>query len=404
MYDINYRFVSYLSLSLSLLESATVSSMTAEVLIRLIRLDRLEQVLRLLTNFNDDIDSEKMIFDMDYTPGLYLQEQDKYLIWMLVLYYYVSKTLPEGVCNTWMNSLVKDGAPTKSLSLFMIDWTSSAFQSKFDRTTLFGITNILLSMLSHFGKKACNDVRRKPLLVGVLRTLFSFLSSDPSYKNPGTLLLVRGMTRIIDQIPEIQEIIIEYEIKAGTPVCNLVEYIYHSKQIMSSSNICSLSYHVARCFYETRKLSKRNLLVISNLLLYPLLDYDTKDIQREIMNKIAAPQSNEATVDLPEEKIILLVDTIRQKYLTAMGLDSLIGGQQTQQRHDKHEKMELCQTSFAWMNLLLLTVISKFLYHKTSIVRDNLDKYTNLIFEESMKKIRSNDGKLLMFKYKQQLM
>lgn len=61
---------------------------TAEVLIRLLRLNILEQVLRLIAHNEIKVNNRKgRNFDMDYTPGLYWQEQDKYCIWMILLYY-----------------------------------------------------------------------------------------------------------------------------------------------------------------------------------------------------------------------------------------------------------------------------------------------------------------------------
>ncbi|KAI9273349.1 hypothetical protein EDC94DRAFT_655269 [Helicostylum pulchrum] len=108
------------------------------------------------------------------------------------------------------------------MSIFMIDWTlSHLIETPLDRSTLFGATNILLSMIRHFGAKARNDVCRKPLLVGTWRTLSSFLTSTPCYKTADTLMLMRKAAVIIEQIPEIREIIIHFGNQGRKP------YIYY---------------------------------------------------------------------------------------------------------------------------------------------------------------------------------
>lgn len=375
--------------------------MTVEVLIRVLRANGSKHVLQLLTNFKGKIDSgQGVILDIDDMPGLYLQESDKYGIWMLILFQLIFKGLPEAVCSAWMNSLVKDNHPTKALSLFMVDWsTSDLLQRPLDRSTLCGATNILLSMLRHFGKKAYNDVRRKPLLVGVLRTFSSFLSCNPLYKNVGTLLLVRKMASLAEQIPEIQEIMIELDIKVGNSGTNIVEHVYSAKRYMSLSNIYSVTYHVARYYYEQQQpFNKQLLLVVSNILMYPLLDRNTKELQLQIMGQLTT--STPSTV--AEEKLIVLIDTIRQRYLSAMGLDSLMTAANNSNTRYSDQK-NLRKVPFAWINLLLLTAISKFLRPEGSIMIDTLQRELKTRFEEGYKNVDSVDGKLVLFKYGQQL-
>ncbi|GAA5796572.1 hypothetical protein HPULCUR_001945 [Helicostylum pulchrum] len=374
-------------------ESIINSSMATEVLIRLLRLNGLEQVLRLMTNKEIDIGIEKLeVFDMDDAPGLYLQEQDKYCIWMLILYYYVNKSIPEFVCSNWMYTLVKDGTPTKSMSIFMIDWTlSHLIETPLDRSTLFGATNILLSMLRHFGTKARNDVCRKPLLVGTWRTLSSFLTSTPCYKTAGTLMLMRKAAVIIEQIPEIQEIIIHLEIKAESPTSIITERIYQSKDIMSLSNIHSLCFNIATSYYEKHPVTDLNLLAMASILQYPLLAKNTLKKQAKEMKRLTQIED----YSMEHGAVIVSVDTIRQNYLTAMGIDSSLA--KTSQQSDQQSN-NLRKIAFAWMNLLMLTSISKFLYPEGSIIRESLDNNIKMIFAEAMQEV-NGDGKVAIFKY-----
>lgn len=374
-------------------ESCINSSMATEVLIRLLRLNGIEQVLRLMTNKEIDIGIEKLeIFDMDDAPGLHLQEQDKYCIWMLILYYYVNKSIPEFVCNNWMYTLVKDGTPTKNMSIFMIDWTlSNLIEKPLDRSTLFGATNILLSMLRHFGTKACSDISRKPLLVGTWRTLSSFLANTPCYKTAGTLMLMRNAAVIIEQIPEIQEIIIHLEIKAESPSSIITERIYQSKDIMSLSNIHSLCFNIATAYYEKHPVTDLNLLVMASILQYPLLEKNTLNKQIEKMKKLTQTEG----YSMERGTVIVSVDTIRQYYLTAMGIDSALANKSQQ----SDQQSTLRKIAFAWMNLLMLTSISKFLYPEASIIRESLETNIKMIFGEAMKEVEFGDGKVAIFKY-----
>lgn len=367
--------------------------MTTEVLIRLLRLNGIEEVIRYLTKKDLEIDTEKLqIFDLVDAPGNYLQEEDKYCIWMLILYYYINKSIPDFVCNAWMNTLVKEGTPAKQMSIFMIDWTlSQMLETPLDTVTLFGATNILLTMLRHFGRKAANDIRRKPLLVGTWRTLSSFLSNTSCYKTAGTLMLMRSAHSIAEQIPEIQEIITDLEIKANSANTVILNHLYQSKEYMTISNLHSLSYHVARSYYEKHSLNKVHLLVMSNILLYPLLDKRTKAKQTKAMEQLMGILSE----PIPDDKAIVMVDLIRQRYLAGLGIDfSMMNS-----ARPNDQQNNLRKTAFAWMNLLLLTVISKFLYPETSIIRDNLDQNIKLIFDEAMKEVNSEDGKVAIFKY-----
>lgn len=366
--------------------------MTAEVLIRLIRLNGIEQVLRLMAHDGIVLNTENAeIFDMDDVPGLYLQEHDKYYIWMIILYYNVNKFVPDFVCGTWMSALVNDGIPISSMPILMIDWSAShLLEQPLDTATLYSSTNILVSMLRHFGNKACSDVKRKPLLVGVLRTISSFLSNIPSYKPTSTLILMREAQNIAEQIPEIREIIADLEIKTGIKSDNIIEQVYKSKPAMSTSNLFSYSFNVARSYYEKRPFSKQNLLTVSYILLSPLVE--NKTLNTDLMTTSTDP----ASPPISDEQIIIIVDTIKQRFFSSLGLD--FSRQPLTNQPSKFRNI-----SFAWINLLLLTAISKFLYPETSVIRDSLDVTMRMIFDTAITEITSEDGKKSMFKYAQNL-
>ncbi|KAG2197739.1 hypothetical protein INT47_010675 [Mucor saturninus] len=379
-------------------ESANVSSMTAEVLIRLIRLNGLEEVLRLMTHNKIEVQTDRAeIFDMEDGPKIYLQEHDKYFIWMIILYYNVNKTMPDYVCDNWMNSLVKDGKPLFNTLIFMIDWsTSQLIERPLDTATLFSTTNIILSMLRYFGNKACTDVKRKPLMVGVLRTLSNFLSHIPSYKPPMALMVMRHIKSLDKQIPEIRELITDLEIETGTKGIDILAQLFETKVEKPQSRLFTYSYNIARSYYEKQPFTKYNLLIVSHILLNPLLTKHTKNVQRDTMKLLTEAQRS--TID--DSQIIVTVDTIKQRFFSSLGLD--YSAPNTPQSYNEQSK-KLRKISFAWINLLLLTAISKFLYPETSVIRDKLDATMDTIFEKAMAEIDSEAGQMILFKYAKNL-
>lgn len=170
-----------------------ISEKTTEILIRTLRLFGIAQVLELLSDgkITEIDESEGGIILLDQIQ--YVNDDGKYFIWMSILHYYVTNTLPVDVCDIWMNTLVKDGTPSQEKPLFTIDWGNALKEHPVDRSTLRGATNILLSMLRYFGNAAIGNVNKKPLLIGVLSTLFSFLSCTKCYELVGTKLLTQQL-------------------------------------------------------------------------------------------------------------------------------------------------------------------------------------------------------------------
>ncbi|KAL0136582.1 hypothetical protein V8B55DRAFT_1540667 [Mucor lusitanicus] len=169
------------------------SEKTTEILIRTLRLFGLGQVLELLSDgkMTRIDESEGGIISLDQIQ--YVNDDGKYFIWMSILHYYVTHALPEDVCAIWMRSLVKDGSPSHAKPLFTIDWGNTLKRHPVDGPTLRGATNILLSMLRYFGNAAIGNVNKKPLLIGVLSTLFSFTSCTKCYDLIGTSLLIQQL-------------------------------------------------------------------------------------------------------------------------------------------------------------------------------------------------------------------
>lgn len=362
--------------------------MTAEVLIRLLRMGELQQVVKLMTNKEITINTEKAeVFTMDVAPDIYLQAQDTYRIWMLILYYYVNnKVLPDYICSPWMSSLVCDGVPSRPVQ-FMIDWTTCNFlQQPLDKPTLFGAVNILLSMLKHFGSKACNDVRRKPLLVGVLRTLINFISCTPKYKIAGTLALIRKYEYIVQQVPEIQEIITELKIKSESGSEELIKAIYSAREKMTLSNVLSLTYQIAQAYYQTHGYSQENLVRMSNILLYPLLDPGNKSIQIDIITKkFKAIQDNYTR---------LITDGPLYQYANVLKVLSLFQAPfEPQINSSKYISAVIERIPLAWVNILFLMVICQSSAGQVS------DGEFKAVCGKGMKQVNSIEGRLALEKY-----
>ncbi|KAI8875026.1 hypothetical protein K501DRAFT_280764 [Backusella circina FSU 941] len=336
-------------------------------------MDGLDKVLCILTNDKVKINSEVVeTFAIDDSPSIHLTEQDRYNLWMLILYYYATdKKLPDSVCNSWMNSFVKDGTPNRNRILFMIDWAPALSESPLDRPRQIGVISILLSMLQHFTCKACADTRRRPLLIGVWRTLCSLLTFTPCYKRASTLILIRRGDEIKGLRPEIQEIIIELEVKlknSATPILSRIRP--QGRWNLPFTHRTATCYRLAKTVYDETK----DLCLVARILYIPIYRVcrDT-DINLEM-----SPD------DQTREQKIVQVDRVRQGYLTVLGFDSLLPV-----NHDQLKNMPLA--TYSWMSLILLTKISMCLYPTTSPVREGLANQIEMIFNAGMESINSED-------------
>ncbi|KAI8380671.1 hypothetical protein EDC96DRAFT_561252 [Choanephora cucurbitarum] len=361
-------------------ESIAASAMTAEVLTRLVRLNGLTEVLKMLTgNERFEISlSGYTSFPLTETPGLYLLHNDKYYLWMLILYYFVMKSLPQGVCETWMNALVKEGRPQMNKPLFAIDWTETLLNNPLDKATLYGAVNILLSMWKHFSQLACNDSRKKPLLIGVLRTLVSFLMHTPQYKVPGTLLLVNKLTKVSLITPEIRELEIELEFKRNEDPKKLINLLFsitlHRPQSLALAYRCI-------CLYGERAPYTNGFYAYAGCILaFPLAN---------------AKSDSEALLTFLDHHDMELVEHQYRHRLVQSLIDQykgLVGMIPSSSPNAKSQE----QAAFAWINLLLLTkILGAVNPEKQPEVRQEMDT----IFHKGFSLINEYDGKLLFFKY-----
>lgn len=347
-------------------QSNKISGMTLEILIRFLRMPNgMSKVLKILTNNDDDdiIETKSVqLFSMEETTGIYLTEQDKYLIWMVILYYYVTKTIPDNICQNWMDKLVKTGKASTEKPMFMIDWTPTLENKPLDRQSQIGCVNILLSMLRHFGNKACNDISRRPLLIGVLRTLLNLLPFSPSYKLAGTLILTRKALQLKSLQPEMQEIVIELELKAK----NNIVFSVMIEKVSKLFYRLSLGYQIA-----SRMPCKNN---------------EREDLYKiaSILGSCIGYQANE------NDDLVIRVDKIRQSYLSLLGLDTLNIMLDQQKWKTNTRQMKSC--SFAWLNLLVLLQISKLLYIENTVIRDTLLNQIDLVLNGARDYIKSKEG------------
>ncbi|KAK4511646.1 uncharacterized protein ATC70_012862 [Mucor velutinosus] len=192
-----------------------ISEKTTEILIRTLRLFGLGQVLNLVSDgkITRIDESEGGIVLLDQIQ--YVNDDGKYFICMSILHYYVTHTLPEDVCDIWISTLVKDGSPSREKPLFTIDWANALKKHPVDGPTLRGATNMLLSMLRYFGNVAIGNVNKKPLLIGVLSTLFSFLSCTKCYDLIGTLVLTQVLDSS-DLARDVEDIKLDLKSKTDT--------------------------------------------------------------------------------------------------------------------------------------------------------------------------------------------
>jgi hypothetical protein len=362
------------------------SSATGEVLIRLLRANRLDKVLDILTNGQININSETVeVFAIDESPSIHITEQDRYNIWMLILYYYATdKKLPDSVCSSWMSSFVKDGTSNQNRMLFMIDWAPALSESPLDRPRQIGVISILLSMLQHFTTKACADTRRRPLLIGVWRTLCNILTFTPCYKRAPTLILIRKGDEIKGLRPELQEMLTELEYKVNNSVESILTRIRSKgRWILPFSQVSAICYRLAKAVYDETK----DVCLVARILYIPIHHACDKDTG---INLEASPDGQTR-----EEKVVQ-VDRIRQWYLSVLKLDSLLPV-------DSNKTKNMASATYPWMSLILLTKISMCLYSSTSPVREGLASQMGMIFDAGMENISSEDGKMIFFKYKTQL-
>lgn len=352
--------------------------MTAELLTRLVRIGGIKDVIKIMTHKDSfEIDTTKAdIFKLDTSPDLYLLEEDKYYIWMLVVHYLIMQRLPQGVSDMWMNGLVKDGHPNMSKALFSIDWTDALKDQPLDTETLYGATNILLSMLAHFGELACLDLQKKPLLIGVLRTLMTFLCCVPCYMVPGTLELLYKFQEIQDLSPEILEMLTDLEFKSNGSLKTVITRLFDGCQTLTRPQSFAIAYRSVCMYCEQINYTTENIVLLACMLSIPLASDQTNrsEVEKIILNSVEG---------IDYEAKVAMVKGILQNYRNLV----------------RRSEADLAST-FVWINLLLLQKIYQML---CPVERNDILQEMRNDVRTGRRYLTSYDAQMLLLKYATEL-
>ncbi|CAO3670803.1 unnamed protein product [Rhizopus stolonifer] len=336
-------------------QAQRISQMNVEALVRTLLYDGGFDFVRKKLMLDEIKQDTVQLFSLDDTH-VYLEERDKYTLWMIFLYFFVTRNLPDVICQGWMDGLVQTGEAKMEKDIFMIDWKPMLENKPFSKQGQIVCVNILLSMLNHFGNKTRNDMSRKPLLVGVLKTLFNFLSLSPSYKVAGALILARKVSTVASLQPEIQLIEIDLELRTSQS--------YNEEQLMET--------------IKQEKNVRRRLLLGYHIVSRLPMKEKTELLKMAVVLGACVRRRVEV-----EDTIVLSVDKIRQTYLSILELDTLSMHKST----NNTRQMQSC--SFAWLNLLVLLQISKLLYIENSVISDTLICQMDLVLNGARKYIQS---------------
>lgn len=336
-------------------QAQRISQMNVEALVRTLLYDGGFDFVRKKLMLDEIKQDAVQLFSLDDTH-VYLEEKDKYTLWMIFLYFFVTRNLPDVICQGWMDGLVQTGRAKMEKDIFMIDWKPMLENKPFSKQGQIMCVNILLSMLNHFGNKTRNDMSRKPLLVGVLKTLFNFLSLSPSYKVAGALILARKVSTVASLQPEIQLIEMDLELRSSQS--------YNEEQLMETIR-------------QEENVRRRLLLGYHIVSRLPMKE-KTELLKMAMVLGACVRYRIEV-----EDTIALSVDKIRQTYLSLLELDTLSMHKST----NNTRQMQSC--SFAWLNLLVLLQISKLLYIENSVISDTLICQMDLVLNGARKNIQS---------------
>lgn len=319
------------------------------------------------------------IFKLDCPSEIFLTEEDKYHIWMLIVHFSIMGILPQGVCDMWMNGLIKDGQPNMSKALFSIDWTDTLKNHPLDAETLCGATNIMLSMLAHFGELTCNNAKKKPLLIGVLRTLVTFLNYVPCYGIPGTLEVVKKFQDVKDLSPEIQEIMIDLELKSSFSLRTIISRLFDGSSILTRPQFFAIAYRSLCTYCEQINYTTENIVLLACILSLPLATNQTNrsDVESIIINSIES---------LDYEGKVAMVNGIRCKYRNLVSLGPSNSDQ---------------ASTFVWINLLLLQKIYQLL---CPVERNDIREEMRINISTGRKYLTSYDAQMLFVKYASELL
>ncbi|KAF7730433.1 hypothetical protein EC973_002240 [Apophysomyces ossiformis] len=353
-----------------------ISGITTEILLRLLRYEGLPVVLKLLTKNEKAINVEAVKpFSLEDTAShIQLIDDDLYVLWMTILYFFLCRKMPDTICRNWYSTLLTSGRPSVTKLKFTIDWSSVVSEAPLSRPEQLGVVNMLLSMLRYFSKKARGNDTKRPLLMSVLRTLLDFLSHVECYRRAGTLALLRGAFEMEALRPEVYDIAAVLQTQMGDRAGALNGLKSHAERLSMNHKLI-LAYRSAHLLRPSEKSPQEELREAALLLKLPLKDvYDMQGASADTDN--------------------VQVDLVRRMYLIALGMDFML----PLQAKRSFNANEFRSSAFAWINLIFLTQISRWIY-QDPILQSTLLQQLKMARDFGINAVDSEDAKVLIFKY-----
>jgi hypothetical protein len=231
-------------------------------------------------------------------------------------------------------------------------------------------------MLAHFGELACRDIRKKPLLVGVLRTLVTFISHVPCFMTAGTLELITLCQDIHALSPEIQELKMDLELKLDGSLKTVITRLFDGSNLLTRPQFFAIAYRSVCMYCERINYTTENIVLLACILSIPLAnDLTNRDgVERIILHSIE-------TIDYGAK--VEMVRGILMKYRNIVSV---------------HPDDQL--STFVWINLLLLQKVYQML---CPIERDTILEDMRNDVRTGRKYLTSYDAQMLLLKYATQL-
>lgn len=357
------------------LDLSELSGTTTDTLLQTLRRHGLNWTLQLVTEGNNVInqDTVEPIALDKISQNIYLDDHDLYIVWMSIVYHYIFDTAPESIMRRYANIAAGKGASNKPM--FTINWAAAVAESPLTRSEQIGTANLLLSMVRLFGKKARGNHTKRPLLMGVWHTLLNFLAHIECYKKAGTLTLLRKGLDVEALAPEIYDTAAELEIQLKGRAAAIQHLQQYAKKLPVRIKLI-IAYRCARSLEPNESSTQEELCEAARLVALPMKDlYDIKH-------------------DEPFGTGNVQVDFIRRLYLSALGMDPTPPAP----AKPAYQKGFVKSSTFGWINLLFLTQISLWMYTNPAL-QSTLLQQLKTARDMAMDAVRSEDAKLLIFKY-----
>lgn len=307
------------------------------------------------------------------SQNIYLDDHDLYIVWMSIVYYYIFDKAPDSIMRRYTNIAAGKGSSNKPM--FTINWATAVAEAPLTRSEQIGTANLLLSMVRLFGKKARGNHTKRPLLMGVWYTLLNFLAHIECYKKAGTLTLLRKGLDVEALAPEIYDTAAQLEIQLkGRPAA--IQHLQQNAKKLPIRVKLMMAYRCARSLEPNESSTQEELCHAARLVALPMKElYDMKHEE-------------------PFGSGNVQVDFIRRLYLSALGMDPTPPAPAKAGYHKGYVK----SSTFGWINLLFLTQISLWMYTNPAL-QSTLLQQLKTARDMAMDAVRSEDAKLLVFKY-----